>query len=136
MSQNLFFYEQSLFIKKTIKQFSHEEVDAAVRRILLSHSLEDESELRESLFKDVEVSLIEISAYGDVMEDMLKIPDFFIPESRFFMVKSPEWKTIDSFISDAIQPNLQKAEEKKLLKKERDKLRRIFNQKSLFVGLI
>ena len=116
MSQNLFFYEQSLFIKKTIKQFSHEEVDAAVRRILLSHSLEDESELRESLFKDVEVSLIEISAYGDVMEDMLKIPDFFIPESRFFMVKSPEWKTIDSFISDAIQPNLQKAEEKKTFK--------------------
>ncbi|MBD2777008.1 hypothetical protein [Iningainema tapete] len=95
MTQDVFFYRQKVLPEKISQLFSREEVYEAVKSLLAKKDLEKDSKLRKKLFEEVDLKLVQISAYSEEIDKLLtKEINFINQHSRFFMMNEKMWKAI------------------------------------------
>jgi len=137
MSQDFCFYKQKIFSEKVCQTFSYEEVNFSLKALLKKRDLEEE-ELRNSLFEEVEINSILISAYDKKVEKLLTKSLFLSPQSRFFMVNKKILSAIQSIV-ESQQKELKKSNglTDKLSEMSTDyaTLMNLFDKKLLFVNL-
>lgn len=137
MSQDFCFYKQKIFSEKVCQTFSYEEVNFSLKALLKKRDLEEE-ELRNSLFEEVEINSILISAYDKKVEKLLTKSLFLSPQSRFFMVNKKILSAIQSIV-ESQQKELKKSNglTDKLSQMSTDyaTLMNLFDKKLLFVNL-
>lgn len=137
MSQDFCFYKQKIFSEKVCQSFSHEELASSLKVLLKKCDLEEE-ELRNSLFEEVEISSIFISAYDKRIEKILTKNLFLSPQSRFFMVNKKVLSIIQAIV-ESKQKELKNSDNLtdafSQLSTDYLALENLFEQKLLFVNL-
>jgi uncharacterized protein (UPF0305 family) len=99
MTQDLYFYKQKIFSEEVAQLFSQEEVHSAVKALLHKRDLEEETELRDNLFEEVDLSDFEVSAYNKEIQQLLESDTEFIPpQSRRFMMNKKIWSAVQKIV--------------------------------------
>ena len=101
MSQDLYFYKQKIISEEVAQILSKEEVENAIKTLLATRNLEEDTKLREKLFEEVE-SIIDISAYTKGIEELLEKEkiEFIPPDSRRFMMNEKIWSVVQNNFLD------------------------------------
>jgi hypothetical protein len=97
MAQDLYFYKQKIISEEVAKLLSKEEVENAIKTLVTTRDLEEDTKLRENLFEEVK-SIIDISAYSKGIEELLEKEEieFIPPDSRRFMMNKKIWSVIQN----------------------------------------
>ena len=135
MSQDLYFYQQEIISEKVCRNFTHKEINAAIKSLLKSYDLEENENLRDEIFKELEPNLINVSAYNKSIEKFTKKRTIFVtPKSRFFMVDSKILAAIESIVMSEEKSN---CSEDMISQISNDLLilKDLFNKKLLFINL-
>jgi len=149
MSQDLYFYKQKIIPEKIAQSFTTEEIHSSIKALLKNRDLEEEENLHNVLFEEIEVFSISISSYDKKFEELLKDTEFIPLQSRRFMMNNKFMSTIETIVSSKISElenarNSQKktkqntsilSKEISQLKRDLSKLEKLFNKNLLFVNL-
>jgi hypothetical protein len=135
MSQDLYFYQQQIIPEKICRNFTHEEINSAVKSLLKNSNLEENENLRNEIFKELEPNLINISAYDKSIEKLIQKPTKFVtPKSRFLMVDSKILAAIESIVMSEEKSN--RSEDMTIqISKDLSILKDLFDKKLLFINL-
>ncbi len=135
MSQELYFYQQEIIPEKICRNFTHKEINAAIKSLLKNYDLEENENLRNEIFKELEPNLINISAYDESIEKFTKKPTIFVtPKSRFFMVDSKILAAIESIVMSEGKSN--RSEDMNIqISNDLSILKDLFDRKLLFINL-
>ena len=135
MSQDLYFYQQQIISEKICRNFTHKEINSAVKSLLKNYDLEENENLRNEIFKELEPNLINISAYDKSIEKFIKKPTIFVtPKSRFFMVDSKILAAIESIVMSEEKSNRSK-DMTIQISNDLSILKDLFDKKLLFINL-
>lgn len=85
MAQDLYFYRQKIIREEVAQLLSKEEVENAIKTLLATRNLEEDSKLREILFEEVDFPIV-ISAYNKEIKELLEKMEYIPPDSRRFMM--------------------------------------------------
>lgn len=134
MSQDLCFYQQQIISEKICRNFTHKEINSAIKLLLKNYNLEENENLRNEVFKELEPNLINISAYDKPIEKLIKKPTSLIPKSRFLMVNSKILAAIESIVTSKEKSS--RSEDMTIqISKDLLILKDLFEKKLLFINL-
>jgi hypothetical protein len=135
MSQDLYFYQQQIIPEKICRNFNHKEINSAIKSLLKNYDLEENENLRNEIFKELEPNLINISAYNKSIEKIIKKPTIFVtPKSRFIMVDSKILAAIESIVMSEGKSN--HSEDMSIqISNDLSILKDLFDKKLLFINL-
>ena len=138
MTQEFYFYKQKIFAEEISQKFSHEHVSSAIKALLKNSNLEEDEQLRNELFEEVEINSLSISAYDNKVEKLLTKNLFISPHSRLFMVSQKIWSTIEKLIEDRqkeLKATTDQTNEFSQLSKDCSTLKELFDKKLLFINI-
>jgi hypothetical protein len=131
MSQDLNFYKQKILTEEASKLFKTEEILETVKTLLKNKKLEEETNLIESLFEDIELeSSFQISAYDKNIEELIR--EKFIPQSRILMVDEEIWKYIEEEGNNQSK-KLKNDKNSESINRDIKKLNKLFKENQLFI---
>ncbi len=149
MSQDLYFYKQKIIPVKIAQSFTFEEIHSSIKALLKNRDLEEEENLRDNLFEEVELLSPSISAYNQEIDELLKTTEFIPSHSRRFMINENIWSAIKLIVESKLSElqNEKKRQKKNTkewreisieisqLKRDYAKLEKLFKKNLLFVNL-
>ena len=113
-------------------------MSSAIKALLKNSNLEEDEQLRNELFEEVEINSLFISAYDERVEKLLTKNLFISPHSRLFMVSQKIWSTIEKLIENRqkeLKATTDQANELSQLSKDYSSLKELFDKKLLFINI-
>jgi hypothetical protein len=134
MSQNLYFYKQKIFSEEVCRNFSHDEINSSVKALLKKHDLEEDEDLRNIIFEELEPNLILISAYHKSIEKFLTKTRFVSPKSKFFMINPKILTVIEKVVKSQEKSDYSENQTSQVLD-DLSILKELCEKKLLFVNI-
>jgi outer membrane receptor for monomeric catechols len=134
MSQNLYFYKQKIFSEEICRNFTHDEINSSVKALLKKHDLEENEDLRNAIFEELEPNLILISAYHKSIEKFITKTRFISPKSKFFMVSNKILAAIEKVVQSQEKSNYSESQTSQVFD-DLSTLKELCEKKLLFINI-
>jgi hypothetical protein len=138
MSQDLHFCKQMIFREEILQEFTHDQINSTMKSLLKERNLEEDTNLRNKFFEEIEIYSFSISGYDDKIEKILKESVFLSLDSRLLMVTESLWQAIKTIVEDKekeLQSNHDKEESLSQCKQDYSNIKELFDKKLLCINI-